>query len=263
LARHAKAEIKFLHVVEVSLNDSINTSGGPSNVSTLSDKVLVHEALKAAHEALGRSYVLHNLEHEENIKVTQTIRIGSPHSHVLACIEKEEIDLVVMGTKGAWGYSEVLVGSNTEKIVRKARCPVLAVKSAVAESAFDDIVFATEMSDAEQVVVDQVKEIQQLFNSRIHLVWINTRKNFRPDKLSKSLLREFAEDRGLTNYQIHVFNDMIPEDGIRHFADEINGGMIAMGTSSHTGLGRLLRGSVAEDTVNHAKRPVLTVSMKN
>lgn len=262
LARKMKAEIKFLHVVEVSQNDSINTSGGPSNVSTVSDNIFVHEALKAAHESLGRSYVLHNLENEEDIQVSQTIRIGRPHQHVLACIEQEQIDLVVMGTKGAWGYSDVLVGSNTEKIVRRATCPVLSVKSAVPESAFGEIVLATEISDREQVVVNQVKKIQEMYGSRVHLVWINTRRHFRPDKLSKSLLREFAEKRGLTNYEVHVFSDSIPEDGIRHFANEINGGMIAMGTSSHTGLARVFRGSIAEDTVNHAKRPVLTVSMR-
>ena len=262
IARKAHAELKFLHVVEISHAESINTSGGPTNESRLADTVLVHEALRTAHDALERSYVLHDLVHESKIKVTQAIRIGSPHMQVMECIEKEQIDLVVIGTKGKTAYDDVLIGSNTEKIVRKAKCPVLAVKYGVEESAFKKIVLATEMHDRERGVVEQVKKIQKLFAAKIHLVWINTRSNFKPDTFSKPLLEEFAETMGLTNTQTHVFSDLTVEDGIRRFANESNGGMIAMGTSSHTGLSRLLRGSVAEDVVNHAKRPVLTVSMK-
>lgn len=262
IARKAKAELKLLHVVELSQSDSINTSGGPSNQSNLGEKILVHEALKSAHEALGRSYVLHDLGNENEIQVTQAMRVGSPHQEVMNCIENEHVDLVVMGTKGVMSYGDVLIGSNTDKIVRNAKCPVLAVKHGVEESVFNEIVLATEMHSREHVVIDQVKKIQELFDSKIHLVWINTPRNFKPDSFTKPLLEEFVESMGLTNTYTHVFSDIMVEDGIRRFTDEINGGMIAMGTSSHTGLSRLLIGSVAEDIVNHARRPVLTVSTK-
>jgi len=94
------------------------------------------------------------------------------------------------------------------------------------------------------------------------MVWVNTPNNFKADRITKAMLRDFATKHSLENYEVHVFNDVIEEDGIRHFADEVDAGMIVMGTSSHTGLSRIIRGSIAEDMVNHAKRPVLTVTMK-
>ena len=118
------------------------------------------------------------------------------------------------------------------------------------------------MNSREQVVIDQVKQFQQLFDAKIHMVWINTRRNFRPDTYSKPLLKKFAKEMGLKNIQTHVYNNDRVEDGIRSFAESIHGGLIAMGTSSNIGLSRLLRGSVAEDIVNHAKRPVLTISTR-
>ncbi len=63
-----------------------------------------------------------------------------------------------MGTKGASGLSEVLIGSNTEKVVRRATCPVLSVKAEVDESAFKEIVYATEMSDQEAGVIDCIQD---------------------------------------------------------------------------------------------------------
>jgi nucleotide-binding universal stress UspA family protein len=262
LAKKAKAEIILLHVIELSNSQTINSSGGPSNEASFTDAVIMHEALEAARLGLERSFVLHDLNKETEIKTTQLIRVGSPHDQVLKCIEKSKVDLVIMGTKGAWGYSEVLVGSNTEKIVRKAQCPVLSVKSVIPENAFESIVYATEMNDRESKVMESISAIQELFNSHIHLVWINTRRHFQPDTISKKRLLEFAEQQRMVNYQIHVYNDLIPEEGIRNFAQEMDAGMIIMGSSTHTGLSRLLQGSVSSDMVNHAQRPVLTVSLK-
>ena len=167
-----------------------------------------------------------------------------------------------MGTKGASGLSEVLIGSNTEKVVRRARCPVLTVKEGVDESVFNSIVYATSMGKHEERVVETIKELQQGYNSKIYIVWVNTPNNFKADRLTKALMRDFAQKHNLSNYEVHVFNDVIEEDGIRHFADEVDAGMIVMSTSSHTGLSRIIRGSIAEDMVNHARRPVLTVSKK-
>ena len=109
----------------------------------------------------------------------------------------------------------------------------------------------------------EVKRVQKLYDSELHLVYINTRRNFRPDTVLKPQLVAFAEESDLSNYQVHVYNDFSAEDGIRFFAEEIDAGMIALGTHAHLGLARLLQGSVSEGLVNHAKRPVLTVSPRS
>ena len=48
---------------------------------------------------------------------------------------------------------------------------------------------------------------------------------------------------------------------LRNFAEEIDAGMIAMATHGRTGFAHLLSGSIAEDVVNHSKRPVLTYNL--
>lgn len=251
-----------MHVAEISKTEAINRGGGLSNEDKIANRTLLDIALREAQEALNRSFVLHDLTEEDGLQINRVIRVGRPHKKVMECIEQENIDLVVMGTKGTLNNGDVLIGSNTEKIVRKAKCPVLAVKHGVEASAFNTFVMATEMNPQEQVVIDQVKQFQQLFDATIHMVWINTRRNFKPDTYSKPLLKEFVKEMGLKNTQTHVYSDDRVEDGIRSFAEYINGGLIAMGTSSNIGLSRLLRGSVAEDIVNHANRPVLTISTR-
>jgi len=63
-----------------------------------------------------------------------------------------------------------------------------------------------------------------------------------------------------TDFSIEAHH-AIEEDGIILFADEINAGMIAMATQGCTGFAQLLSGSITEDVVNLAQRPVLTVNI--
>lgn len=42
-------------------------------------------------------------------------------------MKEQKIDLVVMGTKGASGVTEILIGSNTADVIEKCHCPVLAI----------------------------------------------------------------------------------------------------------------------------------------
>ena len=52
---------------------------------------------------------------------------GDPSEQILLYIEKENIDLVIMGTHGRKGLDRVLFGSVAERVVKMATCPVLTV----------------------------------------------------------------------------------------------------------------------------------------
>ena len=260
LAKKYKAKIVFLNVIELNSGEVINTSGGPSNYASFTDGILIHESLKRSEEEMTR---LVQVSKFQGIESEYEVKLGNPFGHIFSTIEEHGVDFIVMGTKGATGLGEIIIGSNTEKVVRKAKCPVLSIKEPMTENSFEDIVYATNFGDREDGVVKAIKHIQKAFDSKIHLVWINTPNNFKSDVSNRPLLDDFASKHGLENCTTNVYNDIITEDGIRHFADYIDGDLIVMGTNSYTGLSRLIRGSVAEDMVNHAVRPVMTVSMKD
>ncbi len=72
----------------------------------------------------------------------------------------------------------------------------------------------------------------------------------------------FILENNITNYTIDIYNDKVEEDGIIFFAQDIGADLIAMATHGRSGLLHLLSGSIAEDIVNHAKRPVWTFRLK-
>jgi len=179
-------------------------------------------------------------------------------------ISERKVDLVVMGTAGSSDLENMIIGSNTEKVVRAAHCPVLVVNKKPLTTDFKNIVYATSMSENEEVFSRFVKRAQQMYASTIHLVRINTPGNFERDVVIKQYQQEFAKKLQLKNYTLNVFNDITEEEGIIYFAESINADLIAMATHGRTGFAHVLAGSIAEDVVKHSKRPVMTfVTKKN
>jgi nucleotide-binding universal stress UspA family protein len=163
-----------------------------------------------------------------------------------------------MGTSGTTKFEEMVVGSNTEKVVRYSKCPVLTVHEKPNGKDFVNIVYASSLNDNEKAFASVVKNAQEMYSAKIHLVRINTPMNFTPDHDVKRVMQNFANKLNLKDYTLNVFNDRTEEEGILHFASSVNADLIAMATHGRTGFAHVLVGSIAEDVVNHATRPVLT-----
>lgn len=61
------------------------------------------------------------------IKIRQEVEIGTPYRKIVEKAAQEEVDMIVMSTHGRAGLMHMLIGSVTEKVVRRASCPVLSV----------------------------------------------------------------------------------------------------------------------------------------
>jgi len=259
IAKRSGAEITLLHVVEGASEQSINVEGEATYEGNWEDKIFTMRLIEKAKKQLAKAVADTKLE---GVKVKQELRIGTPFHGMNAIISERKVDLVVMGTSGRSGLEQMIIGSNTEKVVRNAHCPVLTVQNKPASKNFKDIVYATSMSKDEEVFSRIVRNTQKIYDSTIHLVRINTPGNFQRDAEVKKYMESFAKKLQLKNYTINVFNDITEEEGIIYFAESINADLVAMATHGRTGFAHVLAGSIAEDVVNHSRRPVLTFVTK-
>lgn len=69
-----------------------------------------------------------NFRHDlEKINYNKKIIKGVPHIEIIEEAKAINADMIVIGTHGRSGFEHVLFGSTTEKVIRKAPCPVLTV----------------------------------------------------------------------------------------------------------------------------------------
>ncbi len=259
IAKKDGADIILLNVVEEATSDSYRISGEWQKANW-EDRIFTYRLLEKAKKQLEKLV----MEPRFNaVKITGELRLGNPFHGMNAIIIDRKVDLIVMGTKGHTKMEEMIIGTNTEKVVRRSHCPVLTVHKRPSSSDFKNIVYATSMANDEEVFSRIVKRTQQLYNSTIHLVRINTPANFQRDREVKGYMEKFAKKLLLKNYTINVYNDISEEEGIINFADSINADLIAMATHGRTGLAHMMAGSVAENVVGHSGRPVLTFVVKH
>lgn len=254
IAKKSNATLKLLHIIEAPGAGTFNTMGEVAAVDPM-DNIYLLEMMKRMKEQMNN--IVENPKYA-GVDIAHEVTIGSPFSSIAADIEELNVNLVVMGSKGSSGMEEVLIGSNTEKVVRRAKCPVLTIKNKTDITNIKDIVFASDFKEGGENVTVALKKFQALFNARLHLLKVNTPNNFSSNRDLVPRMKAFAERHQLGNVTFNIYNDVVEEDGIIYFADDINADLIALATHGRSGLMHLLSGSIAEDVVNHAKRPVWT-----
>ncbi|GJQ21980.1 MAG: hypothetical protein HBSIN02_23350 [Bacteroidia bacterium] len=65
----------------------------------------------------------------KRVKARRAVRTGKAFYEILLYAKEEKVDLIIIATHGHTGIEHVLFGSTAEKVVRKAPCPVLVVRS--------------------------------------------------------------------------------------------------------------------------------------
>jgi universal stress protein A len=122
------AELYLLHVVEV-LPSGYAGELFPSAMGQVVDEIHGYaraELEKLAVEARRGGSVVH-----------ERLARGKAAAEIIRIAREDRIDLVVIGTHGRGGLSHALFGSTTERVVRKAPCPVLICRAAEHQSVKD------------------------------------------------------------------------------------------------------------------------------
>lgn len=176
-------------------------------------------------------------------------------------IEANNIDLVVMGSHGTSGLNEIMIGSNTQKIVRHIKCPVLVVKSEIDNVDFQNIIFASDFSLKEKVVFEQFLEfISQFSNPHIYLVAVNTSSFFnQPEFLLRDAMRDFKKMANNTPCTTNIQYNFNVENGIEFFSKTIEADLIVVSNYQKSMLRKLFVGSTVEALINHSKIPILSL----
>lgn len=118
LALRFKADLHVIHVFQLP------ASAFPEGVYDAPDGM----ETKIESELLNRldEFVNNNTTPKTNI--TTGIYEGIPHVEIIRSADENNVDMVIMGTHGRTGLSQVLLGSVAERVIRTSSIPVLLVR---------------------------------------------------------------------------------------------------------------------------------------
>lgn len=250
-AKASNGTILLMHVIE-SPSASFSVMG--EGIENGMDDVFVAKLMK---KITSEMKALKEANTDVEIEIHR--KVGDPFKEIKDVIQWEKVDLVVMGEKGVSELDDLFIGSLTDKVVRASNFPVLTVNQEIDAEKIETLLYATDLEEDHPKLIKLLKNFQQIFNAKLHIVRVNTRSNFISDVEAMVLLHKLVDKYQIENYELKIYNHEDEEAGIVIYAEDIKADLIAIGIHHKTGIRRLIAGGdLAENVADHTHRPVLT-----
>ncbi|MGB4972480.1 MAG: universal stress protein, partial [Cyclobacteriaceae bacterium] len=106
------------------------------------------------------------------LTISTQVLSGFPVAQVIQrFVKKKEVDLIVMGTRGATGLQKVIIGSNAAAMIQNSSVPVIIVPHNATFKGFKKIVYATDLTHIEEEL-STVSAFAKLFNARVEVLHV-------------------------------------------------------------------------------------------
>lgn len=174
-------------------------------------------------------------------------------------LDKVDISLIVMGSKGISGKSEWFIGSNAQKVIRHIHCNILVIKDKVETVDFSNVLFASSLTLKDKISFEHFLNFIKPFNvKKIHLLAVDTFGFFsQPTPIILEALKDFKNLVKDVECFTHFISDYSVDSGIRNFSNSHEIELIGISNNTRNPLKRIFQGSNVEMLVNHADVPVL------
>lgn len=252
IAKRFGAEILLIHVLE---------TGAYHGIFSPSKKTEYHEH-EYAQEKLQED--AHKLEQKTGISVSQEVVSGRIYEEIVRVSNKQEADLLVMGTHGVSGWEEFFVGSNAFKVVTQSACPVLSIQGNAVNKEYNNIILPIDQTPETRQKVRYATAMAKKFGSTIHIASLlsddepNIRYKF--EKIVEQII-EFLDREEVAHTETVLEGSNLAQMTM-NFAESKNGNLIVMMTEQESNVTGFLMGPFAQQVVNHSKIPVLSISQE-
>lgn len=252
MGKKTDCEVYLLHMVE--LPSGVVDMGAGSNFS-IPESMMYLRKVKEKLLGLKEKYF------KNGCTVKHAIRFQDPYEGIRDYSKKIDADLIIMGSQGVSEFEEMIIGSNTEKVVRTSEIPVIVVKRDAEKFKLKDLVFASDFKEDNKESFKKFVNFAKLFKSKVHLLKVNTIGKFESSSVTKQKILDFITGVELPKNTINVYNDTSVVKGITNFSREIDADLIALTTHGRSGLSNLFNGSIAKSVSKNVLRPVITFKL--
>ncbi len=248
LEEKTPVDIHFLHVMDVPDTVTMDANGNIQTCGEIDVKYVVQQKEIAERKLADLKSIYGN-------NINSHFVFGKITDGILNFAESNHFDLIVMGTKGAWGLKEKLSGSETQIIARKSAIPVLSLMCDRSDLNIENMLLVHNFNHPIKEDLQLMYKLIKAFNTKFHLLQITSGMVDTEKALVESNMKMFAELNNIIDYECHLINDKDVENGVIHFNQITNMDMVCIGTH---GRGGLFHHSATEKLINHLYKPIIS-----
>ncbi|WP_304141420.1 universal stress protein [Mesoflavibacter zeaxanthinifaciens] len=178
-------------------------------------------------------------------------------------IKEKEIDFIVMGTKGASGLNEIILGTNTADVITKVKCTTLAVPENAEFVPPKEIAFPSDLNLTYNLdILHPLLDIVEHFKAFLRILHINKNKAHLEEELNQNitLLKDYFT--GIKS-SFHYLTNKKVEDAVQCFVESRDVDLICMVAKNLNYFQQIFFHSRVEKVSYHTDKPLLVLHEKN
>ncbi|MBL0259156.1 MAG: universal stress protein [Bacteroidetes bacterium] len=216
------------------------------------------ELRKVSEEAL--SNLVSKLKNENpGVVIDSFVSQGYAEDEIVDAAKSSGADMIVMGTQGASGLREALVGTITASVMDHAECPIMAVPEGASFTSFDKIVYATSYAEGDFQHVEEIIDFARLFNAEVILLHISsgtvdTSYEFESIERFKERI---VEDSQYERISFKLLENKSVYEGLNQFLEEVKADLVAMTLHKRSFVQKLFNRSITKRMAYHTHIPLI------
>lgn len=238
------------------------------NVLNFNDRTYItsHYVETLEKDSLKQLTELKNIAETANTNTNHTFDIISSkyklHKAIEIAVKKHDINLVIMGTKGATKAKEIFFGSNTVDTIKKMTlCPILVIPDEFDFIEPKHIAFPTDFNRFYGEELLAIKDLAELYNAKIRIVHITKKSNLtKTQDYNLSMLKVYLEDYP---HSFHWMPDYAKKaQGINDFIKELEINILAMINYKHSLIEKIINEPIINKIGYNTTVPFLVIPAK-
>jgi nucleotide-binding universal stress UspA family protein len=247
LAKNLNAKITLLAVV------NLNTA----THNVINKQHLLDAMIEGAQDDAAQLIADINKKLNADIAIHFKWITGFPiHEKIELFVQDHDMDMIVMGTKGATGLKKVLIGSNAAAVIDNSSVPVIAVPDNVTFETIHKIVYATDLININEEI-KTIAMFASLFNAEIHVLHVRPTDSI--NKLDQNeVVADLKKQAKYDNIDFSITHGDHIAEAVEKFTTEQAADLLVMFTHKLDFYEKLFGRGVTRELAFHGHVPLLT-----
>ncbi len=245
-------EIHFLHVLSVPDTVTMDANGDIQTCGEIDVNYVKQQKAIALRNLVNIKLLYGN-------QIKTHLLLGKITDAIIDFSELHHFDLIVMGTKGAWGLKEKLSGSETQMIARRSKIPLLSLMCDRSDLQINNMLMVHDFNNPQEEKLDLLHKFIKVFNIQLHFLQIIGNDSIKKEADIEADMAKFAALNNIEQYDTHIIKDQQIELGVVHFNQMNNMDVVCIGTH---GKGSVFHKSATEKLINHLFKPIISFQLQ-
>lgn len=233
----------------------------PNTTKTILSSDLSDDLLEEVEHQFSRLIAKYSPQLPDS-KIDYIIREGKVYKEVVNQARESDAWLIVAGTHGSSGFEELWIGSNANRIVSAAPCPVITIRAGIPiERHLERIVMPLDSTPETRQKVPITADLASIFSAEVHILvmYTTTVEQVRGYVLSyaKQAVAYFTKNN-VKSRIVEIEADNISDDTLA-YAKKIDANLISIMTEQEKTASNIFLGPYAQQMVHHSPIPVLSI----